>query len=181
MQKKKFVIIDPQNDFTSPKGIYSQTHPISQILDTKRRLVELIRSQDKKDVIFIRSDYKPDQFKKGLSICLPGTFGNEIDNELNIDEITIFFTKNDHSCFSSADFVTFLSQTQTDTLMICGFLAEYCVKGTAIDALKQKYYVYLIQDCIGTGDDVQDRKVQMLSDLHAEGAKIIDSFQLTKP
>ncbi len=124
--------------------------------------------------MIVTSNYRKDQFQQGLSICIPGTDGHAID--IKADESYTFISKTKHSCFSSPAFISPLKEHRVEELVICGFLAEYCVQETAIDALKNGYAVLLIKDCIGTGDDVQCRKDQMLLTLQEKGAAIADSW-----
>jgi len=158
---KRILIIDPQKDFIHRNGNYASRHQgITQILDAKEKINKLILTQKREEVLIITSDYQKDQFQQGLSICIPGTEGHAIDIEA--DKLNITISKTQHSCFSSPAFISHLLEHRVDELIICGFLAEYCVQETAIDALKNGYPVTLIMDCIGTGDDVQNRKEQML-------------------
>ncbi|PSL23022.1 cysteine hydrolase family protein [Chitinophaga ginsengisoli] len=176
MNGRKIVIIDPQNDFTCLEGLYASRHKeISQIHNAKSSINRILSLQEKKNIIILRSDYREDQFEPGLTICLPDTFGHQIDSDLNVDESFTCITKTEHSGFSSESFINFLKDTGTRVLFLCGFLAEYCVKKTALDALEHGYDVYLIEDCIGTGDDVQFRKQEMIHELESKGATIINS------
>jgi nicotinamidase/pyrazinamidase len=176
MHNELVVIIDPQKDFTSIDGDYAKRHAgITQILASKERINKLINTIDKNRCVVIFSDYREDQFEKGLAICIPGTNGHQIDIEL--DNSHLLIAKSNHSCFSSEAFVMHLKNNKISKLSICGFLAEYCVKQTAIDALKLGYSLSLIEDCIGTGDDVQFRKDEMLAELINMGAQIIKTFQ----
>jgi nicotinamidase/pyrazinamidase len=175
MDNEVVVIIDPQKDFTSIDGDYAKRHAgIAQILASKEQINKLLNAIDKDRCAVVFSDYREDQFEKGLSICIPGTDGHQID--INIDDSPLLIAKSSHSCFSSEAFVAYLKNNKINKLFICGFLAEYCVKQTAIDALKLGYYLSLIEDCIGTGDDVQFRKNEMLIELMNMGAQIIKSF-----
>ena len=47
---------------------------------------------------------------------------------------------------------------------------------TALDALRHGYEVVLIEDSIGTGDDVQCRREQMLRSLEEQGAIVQNTF-----
>lgn len=172
---KRILIIDPQKDFIHKDGNYAGRHQgITQILDAKEKINRLLLTQKKEEVLIITSDYKKDQFQEGMSICIPGTEGHAIDIEA--DKSNIVITKSQHSCFSSPDFIAHLKEHNVGELIICGFLAEYCVQATAIDALENGYAVILIRDCIGTGDDVQIKKEQMLLTLKEKGAVIVDSW-----
>lgn len=179
MAKRLLVIIDAQNDFTHLQGNYASRHTgISQIAEAKTKIKRLLNSFGSDETVFIRSDYQPGQFGAGLSICIPNTFGHEIDAEFQVDGVSKIITKTEHSCFSSAAFKELLSKAETGTLCLCGFLAEYCVKETAVDALRLGYNVLLLEDCIATGDDVQPRKQQALAELKSKGAAVVKSDHL---
>lgn len=169
------VIIDPQKDFTSEDGGYARRHAgITQIQKARQQISLLLKSLNPEKFAIVLSDYRKDQFEPGLSICIPGTPGHEAD--IDLSRPFSIFSKQAHSCFSSASFVSHLDRHEIDQLILCGFLAEYCVKHTAIDALEKAYDVVLIHNCIGTGDDVQNRKVDTLRELESKGAKLRSSW-----
>ena len=176
MPRELLVIIDPQHDFINPAGHYAKKHAgINQILSAKENILRLLKVHDMANVVVVYSDYKKNQFEEGLSICIPGTEGHKIDLELE-DEIPLI-SKNKHSCFSSNDFKKYLETNQVNHIKIAGFLAEYCVKQTAIDALTHGYKISLLKDCIGTGDDVQYRREEIFFELVGNGAALIkDAF-----
>ena len=176
MEKKLLVVIDPQNDFTNLDGHYAHKHlEINQIIETKYKINSLVNLFNHDQVVIVSSNYKPDQFEKGLSICIPTTFGHKIDSDFQFDSAMRYIAKTQYSCFSSNDFKQYLKLKQIDTLILSGFLAEYCVRETALDALELGYNVYLIEDCIATGDDVQIRKQQTINELEVKGAKVLNS------
>lgn len=173
MQGGKLVLIDPQNDFTHVRGFYGQRHGLQHLSEAKGKINELLHSANKADVIVICSDYQPNQFGEGLQLCIPNTFGHQTDTDLELEDIMNFFTKSEHSCFTSDPFRNYLNASKTDTLFICGFLAEYCIKQSAIDALEAGFQVYLVEDAIATGDDVQGRKEKAFQELTTGGARSI--------
>ena len=176
MSNELLVVIDPQNDFLNETGFYAKRHSgISQILNARQRINNILGSHNTKKIAIVFSNYKKDQFEKGLSICIPGTVGHKID--VDVDSSFTLISKNDHSCFSSGDFKTYLQSNFIDKIILSGFLAEYCVKQTAIDGLKNGYRISLLKECIGTGDDVQSRREQMFIELADKGAEILnDNF-----
>jgi nicotinamidase-related amidase len=109
-------------------------------------------------------------------MCIPGTEGHEIDIALGSG--ARIMVKEEHSCFSSRAFAESLAQEKVVRLIVCGFLAEYCVRATALDGLQKGYEVLLLEDAIGTGDDVQHRKENLFSELTAAGARLITSHSL---
>lgn len=172
MTRALVVIIDPQKDFTSRESSYARKHSgIDQITAAKERINNLVRELSGEKLVVVCSDYAENQFGEDLSLCIPGTEGHKID--IRTGSNCILMTKKRHSCFSSAAFIRYLLDYQIGKLLLCGFLAEYCVRQTAIDALQMGLEVWLLEDCIGTGDDVQYRKAQMIAELEAAGAKVI--------
>lgn len=170
------VIIDPQKDFTDIEGAYAKNHPnINQIKEVKTKLNQLTKQFDKDRFVIIFSNYQKDQFGNGISMCIEGTKGHEID--IDFEDSFQLISKTQHSSFSSEEFKLFLKNNHIRKLILCGFLAEYCIKQTAIDALQEGYEISLLKDFIATGDDVQFRKQEMLLDLEKRGAKIVtDNF-----
>ena len=175
MPKELIIVIDPQKDFINENGGYSKRHKgILQILNAKENINNLLRKTENQKVVIVISDYHENQFEKGLSICIPGTEGYEIDIES--DSATKIIIKNTHSCFSSGSFNDYLLKSNISSLIICGFLAEYCVRQTAIDGLKKGVKIALIKNAIGTGDDVQHRRENMFTELEEMGAKLINNY-----
>jgi nicotinamidase/pyrazinamidase len=171
MRNECLIIIDPQKDFINQDGVYAKKHPgINQILQAKQNINQLL-STSIKNIIVVYSNYRPSQFAENVSMCLPNTFGHQLDIELN--DNSLLFAKTEHSCFSSFEFVEYLKENKIDKIIITGFLAEYCVKNTAIDALKKGFSVSLLKGCIGTGDDVQERLTEIYEQLSMLGAEII--------
>jgi nicotinamidase/pyrazinamidase len=174
MVKECTIIIDPQADFISVDGNYAKRHPgMIQIMDAKEKINEWLHLRQVQNILVVVSDYSDNQFEENLSLCIPGTKGHKID--ISVNESCILFTKRQHSAFSSFEFTAYLKSNNISKLLLCGFLAEYCVHATAIDALKRGYDVCLLEDCIGTGDDVQHKKTAMLEELERCGATITDS------
>lgn len=168
------VIIDPQADFIDDAGLYAMKHTgIMQLKEAVNNIERLLKNIAPQNTVIVFSNYEANQFEKGLSICIPGTDGHKIG--ISNTTAAPLIAKTKHSCFTSAAFTLFLQENNIQKLLLAGFLAEYCVKQTALDALANGFAVTLLQDCIGTGDDVQPRKEQMLLELQALGAEISDS------
>jgi nicotinamidase/pyrazinamidase len=165
------VVIDPQKDFIHPDGAYAQkNYGIQQILQAKSNIIEFLKGNIHMPVVIIQSDYEHNQFEEGLSISIPGTFGHQVD--IPLDEAIMVITKTEHSAFTSKAFTEHLKVQGYKKLFIAGFLAEYCVKKTAADALKNGFEVVLIYNCIGTGDLKQQVKTEVLEELKLQGAKV---------
>lgn len=174
MPKECIVIIDPQKDFTDVNGVYANRHAgIQQIVQAKTKINKLLQTVAPQNVAIVFANYTPHQFAAGLSICIPNTWGHAIDIEMHDQHPR--FAKTEHSAFSSAAFVQHLHQQHFTQLVLCGFLAEYCVRATALDALANGYTVKVLQDCIGTADDKQDKQMEWFKELKKNNIHISHS------
>jgi nicotinamidase/pyrazinamidase len=175
MTNELLVVIDPQKDFINRTGFYAKKHlGINQILNVKQKINKLLALYDKERIVIVFSDYEKGQFESGLSICIPDTDGHKIDIE--IDSTFTLISKNSHSCFSSDTFKSYLKSNFVHKIILCGFLAEYCVKQTALDGLENGYKICLLKEYIGTGDDVQNRREQMFKELALKGAEVLNEY-----
>ncbi len=171
MLKNRIVIIDAQKDFTEPGFAYWKKHrALNQIHTVVQKLNLLLKQTQPGQVILVYSTYLPNQFGPGFSTCIPGTEGHQ--SSLKDIGLLRQFEKTGHSCFSSKGFSEQLQQEQVDHLLLCGFLTEYCVKATALDALSRGFRVTLCPDLLGSADDKQQIKEQALAAMTQKGAMI---------
>ncbi|HOV13462.1 MAG TPA: isochorismatase family cysteine hydrolase [Spirochaetota bacterium] len=172
--KKCIIIIDPQKDFTQNNGFYALRHTnISLILEAKKNINDLLNKiKDDVLVLIVYSDYAENQFGENTSMCIPNTEGHEID--IIKKDKYLYFQKKDHSAFSEIDFKNFMKENSVKKIFIAGFLAEYCVKKTAIDALNNNIQIVLLKDCIGTGDDVKYRLYEVFDEIIELGGSILN-------
>ncbi len=173
MKKEIIIIIDPQKDFTHQNGNYAKKHTnISQIEAVKHNIQKLIDTTAPEKIIVVFSNYKEHQFGENIAMCIKDSWGHELDIKITPSHQLIAKTK--HSCFSSPVFISFLRNHKIEHIILCGFLAEYCVSATAQEGLEYGYRVSLLKDCIGTGDDVQKRKNELFVALELKGAELIE-------
>ncbi len=174
MSNECILIIDPQKDFTHVDGAYAQRHAsIYQIQNAKSKINQLLQTVDPQKVIIVFSNYAPNQFAPALSMCIPNTWGHELD--INMHDAHSLFTKTEHSAFTSLALIAHLHKQGFNKIFLCGFLAEYCVQATALDALANGFSVSLLADCIGTADDKQEIKTEMLKELKEHNIEIVNS------
>ncbi|MEO0625871.1 MAG: bifunctional nicotinamidase/pyrazinamidase [Bacteroidota bacterium] len=90
--------------------------------------------------------------------CVEGSFGAELVSQLDQDKITKIFQKGtdpgidsysgfyDNGHRKSTGLSEWLQEQGVKTVYIMGLAADYCVKFTALDALKEGFETYLITD-----------------------------------
>jgi nicotinamidase/pyrazinamidase len=165
--KSALVVIDAQRDFLDEEGPYARRHKgIASMQLTSRRLAMLVKHPPLPVVVVI-SHYRPDQFADGLSLCIRKTHGAEPALEFPEDVPT--FVKAEHSAFTSGQLVKYLAGKKVRRLYLAGFLIEYCVRATALDALAAGFDVVIVEDLVDTADDVQQRKEATITELQEAG------------
>ncbi|NJE77477.1 isochorismatase family protein, partial [Thermococcus sp. ES12] len=112
--------------------------------------------------------------------CVQNTKGAEIVIELPEDAIIISKAdepdKEAYSGFEGTDLAKILKEKGVKKVYLCGVATEYCVRATALDALKEGFEVYLLQDAI-KGINAEDEE-KALKELKEKGANVIDSTGL---
>ena len=141
------VIIDMQNDFVLPeaplcvKGAQATVPTIRELLDRARaegwRVIHVIRQhrRDGSDVEIGRAPL----FTQGAGICVPGTKGAEIVDELAPLPNETILRKLRFSAFFQTELDMLLRRLKIDTLLIAGTQYPNCVRGTATDAMSHDY------------------------------------------
>ena len=175
---KALLIVDVQNDFC-PGG----TLPAPE----GDRVVPVInRLMDVFPLIVASKDWHPQttvHFDTWPKHCIQGTKGAELHPDLaqgRIGQIVLKGTRDrdeGYSAFESTniDLKRFLKDRGVDSLYITGIATEYCVKESALDALKKGFSTYIITDAV-QGIQVHEGDVEKaLQDMKTAGVKVISS------
>lgn len=139
------LIIDMQEDYIGEKR-NKKKFPYDV-----RTLVEnvnhKIHSYPKECVIYIKNQFfwEPKERKKILA------------KNMNVVSKQIF-TKRTSNAFKNINFAYYLKERNVTELEIIGVDGNYCVKSTAISALKAGYKVFLSEGCIGVANRKKYKK-----------------------
>jgi len=151
------VIVDVQNDFM-PTG----TLPVpdaDKIVPVLNKYIDMFVSN--KLQIFATRDWHPPNhisFKQRGGIwpmhCVKDTMGAEFHNDLKIPRSTTIISKGTeadkeaYSGFEGTDLAKKLEQNSIKRVLIGGVATDYCVKNTALDAIKFGLDVVLLEDAV---------------------------------
>jgi nicotinamidase/pyrazinamidase len=120
--------------------------------------------------------------------CVEGTEGAQFHPALELPAETIVISKGDdpsrpgYSAFDgrTADGATLLSDLRNrhiTRLYVTGIATDYCVKATALDAVRAGFEVRILRDAI-TGIDVHPGDAERaLDEMSRAGARIVDQFE----
>jgi nicotinamidase/pyrazinamidase len=124
--------------------------------------------------------------------CVQGTADAELDHDLKIPQAELVIRKGYHkdtdsySAFMEADKKTstglagYLRERGIKTLYISGLATDFCVAWTAMDARKDGFAVYVIEDAC-RGIDLKGSVAKAWSDMEKAGVKRIQSGDIVVP
>lgn len=158
---RALLIVDVQNDFCPggslavPEG--DKVVPVINQMMALFPLVVASKDWHPKDTV---------HFKKWPPHCMQGTPGADFHPGLDASKIQKTFLKGTHnkddgySAFeaTSDDLAAFLKKKGVTDLYVAGLATDYCVKATALDADKNGFETFVVEDAVAAvnvkpGDD----------------------------
>ena len=174
------IVVDLQNDFVSGTLMVPNAEGI---LPAVKYWMRKFWAEDLE--VCMTKDWHPEDhcsFEVWPKHCVERTWGADIHSDIKrlIDDlkltVKIFYKgtsqdKEEYSGFENEDLHRILSGLGKNRLFICGLATDYCVKATAMDALKLGYKVILIAG--GIAGVQEETTIQALGELVLAGAKVI--------
>jgi len=176
------LIVDVQNDFC--QGGALPTPQGDNVVPIINKLM------DKFSLVIASRDWHPENsnhFKIWPAHCVKGTYGADFPGKLHTDKLDKIFVKgtgtidDGYSAFEATNknLDEYLKDKKIDELYVTGLTAEYCVKSTVLDALKNGFKTYVIKDAVegirlGEGDFEK-----AFEDMKEAGAVVLSSDELT--
>jgi len=178
------VVVDVQNDFC-PGGSLAVPDGDS-VVPVLNRYAERFDAQGA--AVFASRDWHPPRTKHFAAYggiwpphCVQGTAGAAPHPALVLPARTQVVSKgmdpeeDAYSCFQAraeqgADFASLLAAREIQRLFVGGLATDYCVKATALDALRAGLPVVVLQDAVRAVDVTPGDGARALADLAAAGA-----------
>ncbi|MSQ52506.1 MAG: cysteine hydrolase [Betaproteobacteria bacterium] len=191
------IVIDMQNDFISPGGVWHQCgEDISMAQKALPRIVALIARARRLlvPIFFIRSIYNsadnrhlsdvflhqsgkhPSRRFVDVPACVEGSWGWELATGLVARPEDTIVAKHRYSAFSGTDLDSRLRARGVRTLLLTGVTTGVCVDGTARYGFELDYYNVIVADCCGAY--TQDSHEQGLKQMHARYGEVTSSDAL---
>jgi nicotinamidase/pyrazinamidase len=174
------IIVDYQNDFARPDGALSV--PAGE--EVADHINELARGGDYELVVATRDWHPPDHgsFTDQGGIwpvhCVQGSPGAELHPALDTEPLDAIVDKGQdpgtegYSAFDATSLAETLRARGVDAVTVVGLATDYCVKNTALDALREGFAVRVDRAGI-RGVDVQPGDSERaLEELAAAGATV---------
>lgn len=185
--KKALLVVDVQNDFC-PGGALGVPEG-DKIIPKINQYVKIF--ERKKLPIFVSRDWHPIQtshFKDFGGVwplhCVHNSRGAALNQKLKVPKSAIFLykgmdpNKDAYSVFHAEDdkgmsFSRLLNLMKINEVYIAGLATDYCVKFTALDALKLKFKVKILTDAIKGVDLKPGDSEKAVKEIVKKGAKKI--------
>lgn len=200
---KTLLIIDVQNDFIPngslpvPNG--NQIVPVINKIQNKFDLVIGTQDWHPKGHTSFTSNHKGKSNFDEIEIhgqpqtlwpdhCVQGTQGAEFHPDLNTERFEAIFRKGtdktidsysafyDNGHLKSTGLAGYLKEKGTTQLFLCGLAADICVYFSILDAFKEGFDCYLIEDASKALDNIEFEKLK--KEMIATGIKMVASASI---
>ena len=178
------VVVDVQRDFC-PGGALAVKDG-DQVVPRLNRAVEAFEKQGLP--IFFTRDWHPSEHISFRSRggpwpphCVQGTPGAEFHPDLAVPKGAIIIGKGDdpakeaYSGFQGTDLGARLEKLGVEEVYIGGLATDYCVKETALDALRRGFAAVVLKDCVKAVDVGPGDGAKALDEMLRAGAKVATS------
>ena len=188
------IVVDVQNDFADPDGSLSVPAAAAVVAAVNR---EIGAALDRGATIIATQDWHPDvtpHFAKDGGPwpvhCVGGTWGAELDPSLDFPESAPRVRKgangeDGYSGFTMRDPVTgttspteleqLLRSAGVDAVAVVGLATDYCIKATALDAVRFGFRTTVLTDAIAAVDLEPGDGERALEELVAAGVELVDA------
>ena len=175
------LIVDLQNDFCPGGALPTPQGNI--IIPVINQLI------DKFDFVIASRDWHPPgsvHFNNWPVHCVKDSHGADFPADLRSEKIIQIFEKgtrskdDGYSAFEATNknLAEYLKENGVDELYICGLTAEYCVKSTVLDTVKQGFKTFVIKDATEGLRENKDDFDNAFEEMENAGAAIITSDEI---
>ena len=178
---KALLVVDVQRDFC-PGGALAVPGG-DKVVPVINRVLEAF------PLIVASKDWHPKEtvhFKKWPPHCVQGTPGAEFHPDLDVTRIKKIFLKGNHnkddgySAFEATNenLADFLRKNQVEELYVAGLATDYCVKATALDAEKNGFETFVIEDAVAAVNKVAGDDEKAFKAMRKAGITLLNSDEI---
>ncbi|MQY11753.1 Peroxyureidoacrylate/ureidoacrylate amidohydrolase RutB [Streptomyces sp. RB5] len=174
------VVIDVQNDFCHPRGVFAGAGLVVDDLDglvaNINTLVARAREQDV-PVVWVTMEWADDAEVGLLASRSPflataglraGTWGCEPVDGLDVRPADRFVRKTRFSSFHRTGLEATLTELGADTLVVAGVRTDFCVESTVRDAFFRDYRAVVVRDAVaGYFPDLHENSLRVMGTVFA--------------
>lgn len=165
------LLIDAQKIYTTP-GSPLYVHGHETVIANMNRLMKAFTAAGE-SIIYVRHQHKKDGSDLGRMFdylgtpaepgFVEGTPNVDYDPALDIVSPALHIVKQRYSCFPATGLADILRKSRVDTIVVTGFMTNYCCETTARQAHDMDFFVDFIMDATGCPDlskDVTQEKIK---------------------
>jgi nicotinamidase/pyrazinamidase len=184
-KKQALIVVDVQNDFC-PGGSLAVAHGDEVVPPLNKLIAEFLQ---RGDPVFKTRDWHPPKTKHFADFggtwpvhCVQGTKGAEFHADLTDDPRIQIISKglgdeNSYSAFDRTDLAEQLRKLGVDEVLVGGLATDYCVKNTALDALKEGFAVKALTNAMRPVDLQPGDGDRAIEEMRRAGAEIQEQGQ----
>jgi len=164
-EETALIIVDMQNDFVRPEGYLGRLgknmEPVLEIIPNIANVLEFCRAEGVAR-IFVKTIHAPHTNSEvwarryGESeappLCLPGSWGSEIIDELKPRSDEPVVVKHRYSAFLDTDLPLILRSREIKNLLVAGTATNVCIDSTVRHAFMLDFLTITLSDCVATAD-----------------------------
>jgi nicotinamidase-related amidase len=168
---RALLLIDVQKVYTTPGSpLFVVGH--QKAIANMNRLARAFAA-DGETIIYVRHEHKKDGSDLGRMFdylgtpaepgFVKGTPDVDFDPTLEIVSPALHIVKQRYSCFPGTGLADILQERRVDTIVVTGFMTNYCCETTARQAHDMDFFVDFIMDATGCpdlSDDVTQEKIK---------------------
>ena len=178
---KALLIVDVQNDFCPGGALPAPDgHLVVPVIN---------KVMDEFEQIIASKDWHPEKtrhFEKWPVHCVQHTYGAAFHPNLDEEKIDQVFLKgtgkedDGYSAFEATniDMIKYLKEHNVKDLYVCGLTTDYCVKASALDAKKNGFNVFVIEDAIRAVNKNKDDGERALEEMRYKHIIFVHSDQI---
>jgi nicotinamidase-related amidase len=168
---RALLLIDVQKIYTTPgSSLFVEGHEIA--IANMNRLAKAFAAAGE-TIIYVRHQHKKDGSDGGRMFdylgaadkpsFIEGTPEVELDLRLENVSSALHIVKNRYSCFAATGLAKILQHKGVNTIVVTGFMTNFCCDATARNAHDMDFFVDFIMDATGCpdlSDDVTQKKIK---------------------
>jgi nicotinamidase-related amidase len=174
--KKALLVIDVQENLLLPASkMHMDTAAMPGFIENLNNTIDYCTAKGLPALYTINEWTNPLLNAVTGNVCKKGSKGTGIDTRLHLTG-DLVYRKSKKSALSCSQLLSYLKQHGISELYITGLFAEYCVKATARDAVKQGFKVWVVKDAVGSKNST--KLSRSMKSCESGGAAVIGSGQL---
>ena len=168
---RALLLIDVQKVYTTPgSAFFVRGH--EEAIANMNRLAKAFAAAGE-TIIYVRHEHRKDGSDFGRMFdylgtpaepgFIEGTPDVDFDPAMDIVSPALHIVKQRYSCFPATGLADILQKSRVDTIVVTGFMTNYCCETTARQAHDMDFFVDFVMDATGCpdlSDDVTQEKIK---------------------